>query len=92
VSELPTHCMWCGAPLMGGATVHRADCFIARLQHRIGAELELPADLKVEVEQALGWSDARLASADCECRTCGHRATSHIGGSCFECGREACWS
>lgn len=29
---------------------------------------------------------------ECTCRTCGHPASAHIGGSCFECGRARCWS
>ena len=35
-----------------------------------------------------------MAGADeCVCRTasCGHRASSHIGGHCFECGQYRCW-
>jgi len=99
--ELPTHCLWCRALLMGGATVHRPDCFIVRLQQRLGLELNLPPHLQVEIEQAPIAGISPIASvrvrldgpsADCTCRTCGHRAVSHIGGSCFECGREACWS
>jgi hypothetical protein len=33
-----------------------------------------------------------MALSECECRTCGHAASSHIGGCCFECGRAECWS
>jgi hypothetical protein len=29
--ELPTHCLWCGAFLKGGATAHARDCFITTL-------------------------------------------------------------
>jgi len=28
---LPTHCYWCQAYLMGGATKHKPDCFITHL-------------------------------------------------------------
>lgn len=31
--------------------------------------------------------------AECECRTCGHNASAHVGdGSCLECGRLHCWT
>jgi hypothetical protein len=29
--ELPMHCAFCGAQLMGGATVHKEDCEIRKL-------------------------------------------------------------
>lgn len=29
---------------------------------------------------------------ECTCRTCAHRASMHVNGTCVECGREGCWS
>jgi len=82
--DLPTYCAWCGAYLQGGATQHAPDCWVPLLP---------TAWLNTE---PLGVSPIaalrRAMAADCACRTCGHRAGSHICGSCFECGREGCWS
>jgi hypothetical protein len=75
---LPTHCAWCGAFLMGGLTQHGPECWIPRIGEDLG-----------EVERRAGkW----LALAECHCRTCGHAASSHVAGYCFECGRARCWS
>lgn len=80
--DLPVHCAWCGAPLMGGATMHAPECWITKLNAEVGTPV---ADLEQRAGQ---W----LALAECTCRTCGHAASSHIGGHCFECGRTECWS
>lgn len=45
----------------------------------------------------IGWIIRRAfeqdTPAECTCRTpgCGHGASLHIGGHCFECGRTGCW-
>jgi len=103
--DLPSHCLWCGAPLMGGATKHQADCWLTNLEI-VDTEPPFAGTSPIETlvnehREAFRREVARMfgiparlfdASADCVCRTCGHRAAAHIGGSCFECGREACWS
>jgi hypothetical protein len=80
--DLPRHCAWCGAFLMGGATVHDPTCWIAKVHARTGASV---AELE---RRAAEW----VALGECTCRTCGHAETSHVGGYCLECGRAECWS
>lgn len=88
IAELPARCLWCGAVLMGGATVHRPECWLSPLT----LWPELPAPLRAELKHKFATGQWRIGD-ECTCRTagCGHRASSHIGGTCFECGREGCW-
>lgn len=87
--DLPTHCLWCGAYLRGGLTEHAIDCWLRTMQVEAARVFAIPPEL-------LGVSPIetlrRAIAAECECRTCGHPASAHIGGHCFECGRERCWS
>jgi hypothetical protein len=104
-----THCIWCGAYLMGGATQHAETCQIHVLRslardvperlhqdivhaapHEFGCACPVCLHVRALTEQKV--ASGEWIILDCECRTCGHRASSHIGGHCFECGREACWS
>lgn len=82
MTTLPARCLWCGAVLQGGATTHRPDCWVPQLAEHVG--------LPVEHFESEARRFAPIAA--CICRTCGHRAASHISGSCYECGREGCWS
>lgn len=83
---IPTHCAWCGALLMGGATQHAPSCWIGH----IGEVSALADAIAARVREKFETGEWRFAD-QCECRTCGHVASSHIGGHCFECGRENCW-
>ena len=85
--ELPTHCMWCGAYLQGSATEHRPGCWVPQLAAHVGRPIEA-----FEAEAARFVPIVPVPLEECVCRTCGHVASSHIGGCCFECGREECWS
>jgi hypothetical protein len=78
----PTHCAWCGAVLMGGATQHTPECWLRAENLQRG----------IADSPLLGRSPLQDLRAACECRTCGHVASSHFQGMCLECGREGCWS
>jgi hypothetical protein len=40
-----------------------------------------------------GWSRVAVYHRVAKlCRTCGHAASVHLYGHCFECGRASCWS
>jgi hypothetical protein len=67
---------------MGGATEHAPDCWVTIFHAATGVPI-------ARIERRFAkW----MALAECTCRTCGHAASSHIGGCCFECGRAECWS
>jgi hypothetical protein len=40
VNQLPTHCMFCGAYLMGGATKHLPGCRILQIIKRANAAVK----------------------------------------------------
>ena len=102
--DLPTHCLWCGVVLMGGATKHQPECWLSALRdwpaHAEHAHHEI-ARLRLfkealerdgcEVEITLDVTFP--APPECTCRTCGHGASAHdTAGSCSVCRRQCCWS